>query len=199
MSLPINTEAVWKLLSSRLERFIRFRVEDDATASDLLQESFLRIHKNLGSLQDAERLQAWVFQIARSVVADHYRSKKGPANATNGVNTTERTNFQSEPENFNEEVSRWIPTAIESLPESYREAVKLYELEDLPQKEIARQLGLSLSAVKSRVRRGREKLKQILNDCCCFEFDHWGNVLEWQARSESGCGSCSEPDNPQCG
>lgn len=187
MTTTITTEEVWELLSTRLGRFIRARVEDDPTASDLLQETFLRIHKKLGTLEDEERLPAWVFQIARNVIADHYRSKKSPSSLAMYPPP------RPESENLNEIISGWIPGAIESLPESYRDAVTLYELEDLPQKEIAQQLGLSLSAVKSRVRRGREKLKQVLNDCCAFELDRRGNVLDWQVRNGADCGSCSDP------
>ncbi len=193
MNPTIATEEVWKLLSARLGHFIRARVRDDSIASDLLQETFLRIHKKLGTLEDATRLPAWVFQIARNVIIDHYRSRRNPADPA--------VDSQSVPEsdNLNGIVSGWIPVAIESLPESYRDAVKLYELEDLSQREIAQQLGLSLSAVKSRVRRGREKLKQTLNDCCSFEFDRRGNVLEWQIRGGTECGSCSAPDGAPCG
>ncbi len=193
MNPTIATEEVWKLLSARLGHFIRARVRDDSIASDLLQETFLRIHKKLGTLEDATRLPAWVFQIARNVIIDHYRSRRNPADPA--------VDSQPVPEsdNLNGIVSGWIPVAIESLPESYRDAVKLYELEDLSQREIAQQLGLSLSAVKSRVRRGREKLKQTLNDCCSFEFDRRGNVLEWQIRGGTECGSCSEPDGAPCG
>ncbi len=193
MSSPIATEEVWKLLSARLGHFIRARVEDDSTASDLLQETFLRIHKKLETLEDEERLTAWVFQIARNVIVDHYRSRKSPSNPAMDPP------FRPESDNLNGIVSGWIPGAIENLPEAYRDAVKLYELGDLPQREIARRLGLSLSAVKSRVRRGRERLKQVLDDCCSFELDRRGNVLDWQVRSGAVCGSCSEPDSDQCG
>lgn len=144
MNPTIDTEEVWKLLSSRLGRFIRARVRDDSTASDLLQETFLRIHKKLGTLEDEERLPAWVFQIARNVIVDHYRSRKNPSDAA--IDPPSRPDS----DNLNEIVSGWIPGAIESLPESYRDVVKLYELDDLPQREIAQQLGLSLTAVKSR-------------------------------------------------
>ena len=187
MTTTIATEEVWERLSARLGHFIRARVEDDPTASDLLQKTFLRIHRNLGTLQDEERLPAWVFQIARNVIVDHYRSRKSPSSLA--------IDPSSPPEsaNLNEIVSGWIPGAIEILPDSYRDAVTLYELEDLPQKEIASQLGLSLSAVKSRVRRGREKLKQVLNECCAFELDRRGNVLDWQVRIGAKCGSCAEP------
>ena len=62
-----STEAVWGRLSADLRRFIRRRVGDDHTADDLLQETFLRIHRGLPALGDGDRVAAWVYQIARNV------------------------------------------------------------------------------------------------------------------------------------
>ena len=189
MISTVATESVWKLLSTRLRSFIRARVEDDQTTSDLLQETFLRIHQNLDTVGDAERLEASVFRIARNLIVDHYRSRRrmSPNDPAGDPSP------QVESSNINEVVSGWIPSAIESLPEPYREAVRLYELEDLPQKDIARQLGLSLPGAKSRIQRGREKLKQVLHDCCSFELDRRGNILDWHAHGGVECASCSEP------
>src|SRR4051812_7718231 len=68
-----STEAVWSHLSSDLRRFVRRKVSDDHTADDLLQETFVRVHRNLGTLHEADRLAAWVYQIARNVIHDHHR------------------------------------------------------------------------------------------------------------------------------
>ena len=68
-----TTDAIWSQLSSDLRRFIRRRVADDHVTDDLLQETFMRIHRNIGTLRQTERLAAWVYQIARNVVHDHHR------------------------------------------------------------------------------------------------------------------------------
>ena len=68
-----STEAVWSHLSSDLRRFVRRRVSDDHAADDLLQETFVRVHRNLGTLHEADRLAAWVYRIARNVIHDHHR------------------------------------------------------------------------------------------------------------------------------
>ena len=189
MSNTVATENVWNLLSARLRSFIRARVGDDQIASDLLQETFLRIHQKLDTLGNDERLEAWVFRIARNMIVDHYRSRR----RTSPNDPVADPFPQLESGNINQVVSGWIPDAMKSLPESYREAVRLYELERLPQKEIARRLGLSVPGAKSRIQRGREKLKQVLDDCCSFELDCRGNVLGWRARGGVECTSCSEP------
>ncbi|MCI0462485.1 MAG: hypothetical protein L0Z62_36505 [Gemmataceae bacterium] len=76
-----STEAIWTHLSSDLRRFIRRRVADDHVADDLLQETFVRVHRHVGTLQGADRLAAWVYRIARNVIHDHH-SRTGPCAAT---------------------------------------------------------------------------------------------------------------------
>ena len=78
---------------------------------------------------------------------------------------------------------------IQSLPELYRKTLLLSEIESLSQKEVAQKLGLSLSAVKSRVQRGRERLKKLLLECCRFEFDHQGTVTDFENKEDS-CKQC---------
>ena len=80
---------------------------------------------------------------------------------------------------------------IDALPEPYREAIILTELEGLTQKELGERLGISLSGAKSRVQRGREQLKQALVDCCKFEFDRRGRVIDCEPRSPGSCEECS--------
>ena len=70
------TETIWTQLSADLRKFIRRRVADEHVAEDLLQETFLRIHKNIGTLRGEDRLAAWVYQIARNVIHDHHRLRR---------------------------------------------------------------------------------------------------------------------------
>jgi RNA polymerase sigma-70 factor (ECF subfamily) len=80
---------------------------------------------------------------------------------------------------------------IYSLPERYREALILTEFDGLTQKELAERVGISLSGAKSRVQRGREMLKGMLHECCRFEFDRRGRVIECEPRAEDNCSECS--------
>ena len=68
-----STETIWVQLSSDLRRMNRRRVPDDHVADDLLQETFVRVHRHLPTLEDADRVAGWVYQIARNVVRDHHR------------------------------------------------------------------------------------------------------------------------------
>jgi RNA polymerase sigma-70 factor (ECF subfamily) len=75
------------------------------------------------------------------------------------------------------------------LPGEYRLPLLLSDLEGLPQKEVAERLGLSLSAAKSRVQRGRERLKSAFTECCHLTLDHRGTVMDYQAR-DGECRRC---------
>ena len=79
---------------------------------------------------------------------------------------------------------------IYSLPEPYRDALVLTELEGLTQKDLAKRLGISLSGAKSRVQRGREQLKTMLHECCTFEFDRRGMVIDCEPRKKDSCREC---------
>ena len=182
-----STEQVWRLLSDQLRSFLLRRVSDDQVADDLLQETFVRIHRTLHDQHEVERIPSWVFQIARNLVIDHYRSK---SHSTTDLTDT-RAVADEEQDNLNELVAGWLPQMIAQLPEKYREAVELYELKGVSQQGIASELGLSLSGAKSRVQRGREKLKSLLLDCCSFERDRRGNVIGYDRRGQD-CAACDE-------
>lgn len=184
-----STEQIWELLSDRLRSFLRRRVSDEQLAEDLLQETFLRIHKRQGQLDDRQRITAWVFQIARNLVVDHHRSKA----RTQGDPLPEEIAAEVEGEgNLNELVRGWLPGMIQQLPNGNREAVELYELRGLSQQEIADRLEISLSGAKSRIQRGREKLGAMLFDCCSFDRDSRGNVIDFEPKDPEACGRCDE-------
>ena len=68
---------------------------------------------------------------------------------------------------------------VETLPESYREALTLTEYEGLSQKELADRLGLSVSGAKSCVQRARQKIKDKLLTCFYLEFDRRGMIIDY--------------------
>ena len=169
-----ETEAIWRMLSDRLRQFIRTKVSAAADAEDILQNVFLRIHQNVGRLRDSDRLEPWVFQIARNAIADHFRkSRPGPLDET--VEPALPTGDTSD--NLNGEVADCLGKLIEQLPDSLQRAVKLYEQEGVSQQEIALRESISVSGAKSRVQRGRAQLRELLERCCHFQFDRLGNVL----------------------
>ncbi|MFG0266525.1 MAG: RNA polymerase sigma factor SigZ [Rhodopirellula sp. JB055] len=172
---------MWRLFGDQLRAFLMQRAPNAQVAEDLLQETFVRIHTKLDEVEDQQRIRSWVFQIARNLVIDHYRAKSREAAAlADEIAADDQTE-----ESLEEVVIGWLPKMLEQLPAEHREAIKLYEIEGLSQQEIADRLGLSLSGAKSRVQRGRTKLKQVLFDCCSFEHDRRGNLIGYQRNHES--------------
>lgn len=188
-----STESVWSQMGADLRRFIRGQVPDDHVADDLLQETFVRIHRRLDSLKDSERLAGWVNRIARNVVHDHYRKGK-----SDGVSLAEDVAVdESQPNDMRCLAAGWLTEMVGQLPDKYRDAVRLSELEGLTQQQVAERLGLSLSGAKSRVQRGRLMLKEALFACCHFDLDRRGNIVDYTPRPErTVCLNCGPADKP---
>lgn len=163
-----DTHQVHRLFGDDVRRWFQRRAAADQV-DDLVQETFLRIHRNLDGLRDEDRLAPWVFRVCRSVLVDSSRRERPHEELG------ELTVDPAEPE-ATLLVASWLPFFVETLPETYREAVRLSELEGLSQAEVARRLELSPSGARSRVQRGRVLLREALEDCCRIAFEH-GEVV----------------------
>ncbi len=169
--------------AGRLRAFIRRRVPDEATADDLTQETLLKVFRSRASLPDAQRLEAWLYRIGRNTLIDHYRRRRPTAELPPSLAAEPADG----PDELRAAVLLTMQRFLSEMPETYREPVRLAEMEGLPLAKIALRLNLSLSAVKARVRRGRAMLKKKLQDCCRFEFDRLGKVIGWESRKSCKC------------
>lgn len=177
-------ESIWDQTSAKLKSFILNRVEDEAAAEDLLQEVFLRVHQNMSSLKDSEKLESWLYQITRNVIIDHYRSRRAHTELSETLVDPQEIYVEDDAV---AELSGSLLEMVNELPSPYREALLLTEYDGLSQQDLAMKLGISLSGAKSRVQRARQKIKDSLLTCCHFEFDRYGRVVDyWEA-----CCCCS--------
>jgi len=179
---PDLDDGFWNEIADRLRRFIRSRVEDSHTADDLVQDVILKAQLNLHSAP-MHKLSAWMFQIARNVVIDHYRSRIHRRSAL----LDEETAVEETETAMVTELSGCIRPMLARLPDAYREALEQIDLGELTQTELAKQLGLSLPGVKSRVQRAREQLRTVLVSCCAPKTGSDGSVVG------HGC-DCQPPD-----
>jgi RNA polymerase sigma-70 factor (ECF subfamily) len=180
-----TTERVWEDFHIPLKQFIKKRVPDEQSAEDILQDVFLKVHTHIDTLRDHDKLQSWIYQIARNAITDYYRLHK----QTLGISDLPELPVLPEDtlDDVVKELTPCIKGMIDRLPPDYRQALILTEYEGLTQKEFAERLGLSFSGAKSRVQRAREKLKQMLLDCCHFQFDRSGRIIDYQPK----CACCS--------
>jgi RNA polymerase sigma-70 factor (ECF subfamily) len=169
-----------------LRGYLRRRVADEHAAEDLLQETIARVHDRLPELPPRERIEPWVMRIARNALIDFQRR------AGRGEALDDPVSPDAEPalDNRNHEVRAWLPGFVALLPPETRAALELAELEGLPLRAVAERLGISHAAAKSRVQRGRARMRAMLEACCRFELDRRGNVLDYSRRGD-GC-ACDE-------
>lgn len=182
-----TAEASYLEFDAGLRQFVRRRVANPDDAEDLLQEIYLRIHRHLGDLRAGEKLQSWVYQIARHAVIDHYRRQRVTSELPETLSWPE----EPAPSAF-QELAVSLQSMLKCLPEKDRQALQMVELEGMTQQALAQQLGISLSGAKSRVQRAREKLKSALLDCCHFEFDRLGQVAAYEPRCTTCAGEAQE-------
>ncbi len=177
---------LWRDYHDKLHGFISSRVESPQVAQDVLQEVFIKIQGGLSTLQDSERLESWIYRIVRNAVIDHYRSRKVLEELPQTLVAAEI----EEDEQARSQLSGCITPMLESLPAHYRDALMLSEIDGMKHRQVAQKLGISISAVKSRVQRGRVMLKGLLTDCCRVEQDHRGTVVGYEVKTNSDYTNC---------
>ena len=174
----MQTEQIWSDYHDQLLNFIRRRVGGNAAAEDLLQDVFVKIHSRLDTLLDANRVQSWLYSIARNTIIDYHRLAKDTAPLPASLQLT------LEPDDSAvHELAPCVRCMIGILPERYRQPLLMSEIEELPLKEVAARLGLSVPGAKSRVQRGRAMLRKMFLDCCKFEFDGRGKPIAWSPKT----------------
>ncbi len=146
-------------------------------AEDLVQETFLRAYKSWGQYTRGTAAKSWLFTICRNVflrgrerrqrhdeIVTETVGRDGPG--PNPVNPVWVSVLGVDPEGdfFESIVDERIMQAIDDLPEEYRMAVVLSDLEGLPYADIAELMEVPVGTVKSRLFRGRRQLQKVLYD-----------------------------------
>jgi RNA polymerase sigma-70 factor (ECF subfamily) len=184
--------AVHQELESRLRPFVARRVPS-TEVDDVLQDVYIRVQRGLPALRDDERLVPWLYQVARSAVQESARQRaRHPlaADESDELAATEaEVSIASE-----SGLAAFAAAAITRLPSPYREALTLTELQGVPQTTAAKQLGLSPSGMKSRVQRGREKLRGLLESSCDIALDVRGGVIACEPKNQASC-SCDRRES----
>jgi RNA polymerase sigma-70 factor (ECF subfamily) len=186
---------LWTEFAAPLRAFLARRAPD-VDVGDVLQDVFLRIHHHLPDLRETERIDAWIFRIARNALADSMRARARRGALTDPAAADEAAaNDGDELRAAEKELLPCLAPMIARLEDPYRAAIELTELGGLTQAEAAKRAGLSVSGMKSRVQRGREQLKTMLLACCQIENDGRGGIVDYEIRDAgaSACNACGPP------
>jgi len=146
-------------------------VRNDETASDLVQETFMKAFSALATYRSEYRFSTWLYKIAANASIDFLRKKRiqalsldRPLETRNGEVEIEVPDYSYHPERDLErkEQTFSIEEAIDSLPAKYREVIVYRHKDDKSYEEIADLLDIPVGTVKARIFRARELLKKKL-------------------------------------
>lgn len=137
------------------------QMSDAQRAPDLTQETYLRAWRYFDSFEQGTNCRAWLFRILHNVWADHWRRSRPEVEDYDGADSVEPY-YDWEDDFLNEELSEEIEAALAQVPEVYRWAVLLADVEELSYREIAAVMGCPVGTVMSRVNRGRRTLARLL-------------------------------------
>lgn len=182
LDIDLVFEFVWENHKHDIENFIRSKVSNMHDAEDIMQDVFIKVYKNLDKLKKISSSNSWLFTISNNSVIDYYKKKKLNLVMTHELHDIEEE--LEEEENYNSEVANCIKETTFDIPDKYMKVYKMYEEDGMKHKDIMKKLNISLSTSKIRLMRAREKMKQSIGECCDFELDHYGNVLDYTYKNE---------------
>ena len=181
----MEVAAIYTQYHQVLLGFIKSKINNYRDAEDILQNVFIRVATGVNDLKRKEKLQSWIYAIARNAIIDYYR--KGTNNKPLLLEEETANIFTDEEyHDTTKGLDCCLIDFVNQLPEEYRDIIIDVEMKGLKQKDIAIKYNLAYPTIRSRVQRGREKLRQILLDCCHIKWDNRGNILD--VKSGMSCG-----------
>lgn len=160
-----------------LTNYLNMMIGDYDIAVDLSQETFLRVYRNIGRYSNMYQFSTWIYRIATNLAIDEmrYRKRRGQVFYRNVWGSRKSTKDNEGPEFeitdvrrsprdeiLRKESGQVLGDAIRSLPEKYRTAFIMKEVQELPYDAIAKVLNCSAGTIKSRLHRARELLQRKL-------------------------------------
>jgi len=169
-------ETVARELSPALTRYLRHYVNDGSVADDLLQETLVRISHGLANFEHRSSIKTWAFAIATRVAADYFRKPEHRVKIVDILTLEDSEELAVDESPIDEklangEMDACIRKVVDSLPEDYRAALVLYDMEELSARQVAEVCGIPVSTVKIRVHRARKRLREALKTQCEFYHD----------------------------
>ena len=183
-------DKTWNELRTRLNTYVCSKVDVDVS-EDLVHDILLRVLQNEKELSKVDNPLAWIYTVARNRITDYYR-KQAYINTISESDSLEEEipDFDNQHDDVDHDFSKCLWPLLERLEPKYKEALLLTDFNEIKQAEAAEQVGISLSGMKSRVQRGRARLKEELLTCCAIEKDRFGNVTEYKQKDSSNKDQC---------
>lgn len=144
----------------RFLAFVRARVEDDATAQDVVQAAYLKLLAHAAELRDPSRAEAWFFRVLRNLIADHYRAAR-PEHLGDDVLQT-----LPAPVSESNNLCPCMARELDTLPASQAQALRMVDLDEKPVHRYATLAGITDGNAFVRLHRARRALRARLQAVC---------------------------------
>lgn len=185
----------WSSFYSQLHGFVSSRVRIASDVDDLVQVILERAMSKAAS-SEIDNTAGWLFGIARNAIADHYRVQArtliAKADALEGVDQPLGSSAEERAA-----VVACMKPLLSTLPDDVAQLLRWVDMEGRALQSIADQLGISLTATKSRVQRARKEFIKATRECCAITVDARGRVTALTPRNSlraAECMSCLPDD-----
>lgn len=165
---------IWKENSIKVKAFICSKVKHQTICEDILHDVFIKITQQEERIKWIKQPTSYLIKMAQNAIVDFCRTQKIYSGGFSGKDYIIPKEELSEIKL----ADCCLIDFIKKLPPIYSEAIILTSLNGMSQKQFAEKLNLSYTAAKSRVQRGRKMLKESILNCCPYQFDKYGNIID---------------------
>lgn len=164
--------------------YVKKRINSLEDAEDLTQEVFYKLAKS--DMSQVNNLKYWVYSIAQNTITDFYRKKKILSNSIEDHQVFEEENNDE----ATQELSLCVEEFIKELPKDYQKIMTMAGIENKSQKEIAETLDMNYVTVRSKIQRGRRKLRDLFTNCCTVLQGGKGSIIEYERKTDCNPNQC---------
>jgi RNA polymerase sigma-70 factor (ECF subfamily) len=173
-----NIFEIWEEYKSSLFGYIQKRVDDPDDAKDILQDVLLKSYQFCSKGKTVLHLKSWLYKITQNTIIDYY--KKANKNLPFDIDPV----YEESEQSLIGEASEYIKGLLKLLSDEYAIPLFMYDIEEIDQKTISERLNLTLPNTKSRIQRGRVKLKERFLECCIVAFDDKGEMVSFDIKPQ---------------
>jgi RNA polymerase sigma-70 factor (ECF subfamily) len=152
---------------SKLRRYARKFLLDANDTDDLVQDVFLQVYQNIQSVDTTRKFSSWIYRVAHNIFVNALRKREHVRRSLVDFDTifpTLHAEEKADDQTLREEERNRLEKTLNGIDQKYREVLILYYFEELAYEDIADVLGIPVSTVGVRLRRGREYARKALND-----------------------------------
>lgn len=160
--------------------YVTKKVKDKSLAEDIVHDVFLKVQAKAGQVRENDKMIGWIYRVTKNTIIDHFRFQSR-------IVRSEDLDWEDDKTYLNQCVERCLTEKLSDLPDKYREAIELSEIQGVSQLDLARRLKISYSGAKSRVQRARQMLKDMMEREYHVKLDHYGNVIRCENKLPCGC------------